>query len=433
MVKSPKSKKSSVRHTRAIALDRSKRPNVAPPPQEIEQLLAQILQPVTKRLHRLYQEMGLRGRVLTLPVMLAFVISLIWRQLGEGGEGVRVLRQRGLLWQPPLQVSQQAVSERLRELPAGLFEQVLLEVLPLMEQRWLERTRPMSTQLQVARCHFKRVVAVDGYTLDALLKKVGLLRECEQTVLAGKMMTMLDVVSQLPVRIWYGQDSLVQDQQWWSQIIETLEEDSLVLFDLGFVNYERYRQLTDQHKYFVTRVKTNMAYELLGVLEEEAGMRSFLVRVGKVEEGTDQLLRLVEVKYEGQWYQYLTNVVDCARLTALEIAWLYRQRWRIEDAFKTIKRLLGLAYFHGSSLNAIEMQLWASWLLYCIVIDLSDGVAQELEAPFGRISVEMVYRGLWHYNEALAQGETQEVIQYLAQQAKVLGIIKRDRKKQLRT
>jgi hypothetical protein len=380
---------------------------------------------------RYYQDLGLRARILTLPVMLVFVLSLIWRQLGSVSEAVRVLAREGLLWQPPLKVSQQAVSTRLRQIPASLFAQVLEQVLPVMHQRWQERTRPMPPQTQLALRHFKRVVAVDGSTLDGLVKKTGLLREGaeEGPVLGGKMMALLDLASQLPLRIWYSEDSQAHDQQWWPQIIEALEEDSLVLFDLGFVNYARYLELSQNPspKSFVTRVKRNMVYEKFGVLEEEAGVRSWLVRIGEVTEGTEQFVRLVEVEYEGQTYQYLTNVKDCARLTGLEIAWLYRNRWRIEDAFKTIKRLLGLAFFHGSSLNAIAVQVWASWLLYCVLIDLTDGVAQQAGQPFQQISIsiEMVYRGLYHYSQALSRGETRNIYEFLVEEAKLLGIIKR--------
>jgi hypothetical protein len=101
-------------------------------------------------------------------------------------------------------------------------------------------------------------------------------------------------------------------------------------------------------------------------------------------------------------------------------------------AFKTVKRLLGLAYFHGSSFNAVALQVWMTWILYCVVIDLADGVAEELKLPFITISLEMVYRGLYHYSQALTRGDTRSVFQYLAQDAKQLGIIKRPRNRPLR-
>jgi hypothetical protein len=43
-----KTKKSTVRHTRAIQRDRSKRSNVAPPDAKIEQRLTELIKPVTE-------------------------------------------------------------------------------------------------------------------------------------------------------------------------------------------------------------------------------------------------------------------------------------------------------------------------------------------------------------------------------------------------
>ena len=98
-------KRSTVRHTRAIQRDRSKQPLVAPPDAQIE-----------GRSH--FKALGLRERQLPLLVMVAIVISRIWRQLGSSGsEIVRLLGSEGLLWVPVLVVTQQAISERLRTFP----------------------------------------------------------------------------------------------------------------------------------------------------------------------------------------------------------------------------------------------------------------------------------------------------------------------------
>ena len=75
--------------------------------------------------------------------------------------------------------------------------------------------------------------------------------------------------------------------------------------------------------------------------------------------------------------------------------------------------------------------MWAIWLLHSVVIDLSDGVAAELSQLFTVISVEMVYRVLYHYSRALARGNQLSIFQYLAQIAKLLGIIKRPRPKRV--
>src|ERR1700690_1214069 len=117
---STKAKKSRVRHTRAVQRDQSKRQTAGPPAEAIEHRLEALIHPATYSQIKLFQSMGLRARILTLPVMMAFVVSLIWRQIGAVGEAVRVLNQEGLLWVSATPVSQTAVTQRLNSLPAGL-------------------------------------------------------------------------------------------------------------------------------------------------------------------------------------------------------------------------------------------------------------------------------------------------------------------------
>lgn len=113
---------------------------------------------------------------------------------------------------------------------------------------------------------------------------------------------------------------------------------------------------------------------------------------------------------------------------------LYGQRWRIEDAYAIVKRLLGLAYFWTGSENGVCLQLWATWLLYAVLVDLTDAVADALNQPFAALSLEMVYRSLYHAESRFAQayhrGAATDVVQYLAANAQWLGILKRQRKRQ---
>ena len=107
---------------------------------------------------------------------------------------------------------------------------------------------------------------------------------------------------------------------------------------------------------------------------------------------------------------------------------LYRHRHLVEDAFAIAKRLLGLAYFYGGAQNAVELQLWATWILYAVLVDLTDAVAEALRRPFAEISMEMVYRSLYFVVAAQHQDPTLDPVRYLAEQAKPLGLIKRPRK-----
>src|SRR5512134_1423014 len=72
-----KNKASSVRHTRAIQRDRTKRPLSAPPDEQITARLIEVVHPATLQLISYYHQLGLRERLLTLPVMVALVLILL--------------------------------------------------------------------------------------------------------------------------------------------------------------------------------------------------------------------------------------------------------------------------------------------------------------------------------------------------------------------
>lgn len=422
-----KKKSSSVRHTRAVQRDRTKRPPTAPPDEQIAARLTEWVRPATLQLVRYYHQLGLRERILTLPVMVAFVLSMIWRQFSGVSELVRMIHTETLLWVPPLRkLSQQALDQRLRTLPAELFLRLLRDLLPIFHARWQARQRPVPAVIAWARTHYTRLLICDGSTLDALIRKVGLLRELPTHPLAGRMTALLDLASRLPWKLWYEPDPNANDQRCWPQILAALPAGALLLFDLGYTNFTVFRQLTQAQVTFITRAKINLAYHLETALQRRDPVHDLLVWIGS---GADQQrVRLIEVLYQGVWYRYLTNELDPQRLPVEYVVALYRQRWRIEDAYAIVKRLLGLAYFWCGAQNAVELQLWATWLLYAVLVDLTDAVAEALAQPFANVSLEMVYRSLYFFTQAYHRGEATDVVVYLAANAKLLGILKRPRK-----
>jgi hypothetical protein len=138
-------------------------------------------------------------------------------------------------------------------------------------------------------------------------------------------------------------------------------------------------------------------------------------------------VRLISVLHHGAWQRFLTNELNPTRLPPAYAVALYYQRWRIEDGYAVVKRLLGLAYFWVGSANGVQLQLWATWLLYAVLVDLTDAVAEELNQPFAALSLEMVYRSLYFFTGAYQRGEATDVVPYLAAEAVDLGIVKRKR------
>jgi hypothetical protein len=195
---------------------------------------------------------------------------------------------------------------------------------------------------------------------------------------------------------------------------------------MGYINFEIFSKLTLAHVKFITCAKNNLVYSFERAQIKTATVRDSLVWIGP--EDSRQLVRLVEVLYGKTWYRYLSNELDAERLPAAYLVALYWQRWRIEDAYAIVKRLLGLAYFWCGAQNAVEIQVWATWLLYAVLVDLTDSVAEALNQPFAAISIEMVYRSLYFFTQAHQRGQADDVVAYLATNSKLLGIVKRNHK-----
>ena len=240
------------------------------------------------------------------------------------------------------------------------------------------------------------------------------------------MMALLDLGSRLPQHLWFTPDPQAHDQRFWPEVQAALRAGSLLLFDLGYTNFPVFAQLTAASVTWLTRAKRNLAYQVERSLVCTATVHDRLVWIGQGDER--QLVRLIEVLYRGTWYRYLTNALDPQHLPTAYAVALYWQRWRIEDAYAVVKRLLGLAYFWNGSENGVALQLWATWIVYAVLVDLTDAVAEVLQQPFAAVSMEMVYRSLYYFTRAFQRGEATEVVTYLAANAKLFGLVKRKRK-----
>jgi hypothetical protein len=251
--------------------------------------LEQLVTPAVLAQEKYYRQLGMRDRILNLPLMVAAVLTLIWRDVAGVRELSRILAREGFLWCEPKQVSQQALSQRFLTFPAQIFERVF----------------------------------TNSYSIRDRTVKMG----------AGNKITP-----------WI-------------------------------------------------------------------------------------IMRLVEIRVGKTWYSYLTSVLDPLILPPYVVADLYGRRWRIEEAFNTVNRLLGLSYIWTGSLNGIKLQLWATWLFYAVLVDLGDAIADEVSLPFDRISLEMIYRGLYHFYVAHHKGLANDPIKYFAApENQDLGIVKSIRK-----
>jgi len=402
----------------------------------ISQQLEDLLKPCVYNQLGYYRSLGMRERILSLPLMLAAVLTLVWRQVPSARELNRMLARENLLWAKATSVSQQALSQRLLTFPASMFERVLTELLVTLNQRWHERTkRPLPLSVAHANLYFERMWIVDASTLEALFRKLKSLEKETLGKLGGRICAVVDLKTRYPVQTWFHERPYAHESNFLPQLLELTTPKTLLLLDRGFWNYSLFEQLRERNSDFITRLKTNAQYESISILSQSSTHRDTLIRLGTGYQGNPILdLRLIEIRHGRSWYRYLTSVLEPNVLPPFVVGDLYSRRWRIEESFLLLKRLLGLSYLWTGSVNGIKLQLWATWLFYAVLIDLSDEVADELTLPFDSISVEMVFRGLYHFTQALNQGNANDIVAYFtAPENRDLGIVKSLRPKRAKS
>ena len=164
--------------------------------------------------------------------MVAAVLTLLWRDVAGVTELARMLAREGFLWCSPKTVSQQALSQRFLTFPACLFEKVFKDLLPHLTAAWHTRkSRPIPESVQFTLSKFERVWIVDCSTLEALFRKLGSLEDVPKGQLAGKMGTVIDLMTRLPVEIWFQSNPRASDTRFEEDILKLVKAKTLLLLD----------------------------------------------------------------------------------------------------------------------------------------------------------------------------------------------------------
>ena len=172
----------------------------------ISRQLEQLLKPCIYNQLAYYRSLGMRQRILGLPLILAAVLTLVWRQVPSVRELNRMLARENLLWVKAKKVSQQALSQRLLTFPAELFEKVLTELLVRLNQRWSQRKkRPLPLSVAHANQYFARLWIVDASTLEALFRKLKSLEGSNLGKLGGRICAVVDLTTRYPVQTWFNE------------------------------------------------------------------------------------------------------------------------------------------------------------------------------------------------------------------------------------
>jgi hypothetical protein len=268
-------------------------------------------------------------------------------------------------------VSRKINRDHAKKTQRPMVEKVFKELLPELRKKWHKRNnRPMPQSIQFALSKFEKVWIADSSVLESLFKKLKSLEDIPKGKLAGKMGVVIDLMTRLPVDIWFQENPNANDVNFEKDILNLAHSRTLLLLDRGFYHFLFWLQLIENNIHFITRLKKRATIQIEQVFTDSYSLR---------------------------------------------------------------ERLLGLSYLWTGSINGVQLQIWGTWLFYSVLVDLGDAVADELSLPIDSISLEMIYRGLYHFYVAHQKGLTSEPIAYFADpKNRDLGIVKQKRTSQVK-
>jgi len=225
-------------------------------------------------------------------------------------------------------------------------------------------------QVKIGKRKFRfknKLISMDSSTIDLCLEMFDWAK-FRQTKGAIKLHLLLDHDGYLPsfAIITAGNVSDIKVARQFH-----FDPGTIVVDDRGYNDYALFGRWTAEGVYFVTRMKENALYEVVGE-KEVPQARNILkdemieLRGPKAIEKCPYPLRRIEV-YDPEKKEVLVFLTNNLKLGATTIAAIYKERWQIEIFFKALKQNLKIKTFVGTSANAVKIQIWTALIAMLIL------------------------------------------------------------------
>ena len=182
-----------------------------------------------------------------------------------------------------------------------------------------------------------------------------------------KVHTLYDVETQIP-KFFHITEAKVHDSKAMKEI--PYEPSAYYIFDRGYNDFKSLYHIHLVKAKFVVRAKKNLKYKAVKWkrrLPKNVLSDSTIELTGHYpHKYYPEQFRLVRY-WDGEQkreFIFITNAMD---ISALQVAELYRNRWKVELFFKWIKQHLKIKKFWGTTENAVRIQIYSAICAYCLV------------------------------------------------------------------
>lgn len=251
--------------------------------------------------------------------------------------------------------------------------------------RWLfERSALSWSEQDSKRYLFKglKLLAMDGTTLrtqdsPALRDHFGAQAYAKGTVSSYPQMRGVTLTS-LPTFLIrdakFGPYGL-SEHHYAKQILDNLPDDSITVFDKGFLSAEILLKLTTKgsNRHFIIPAKANTKFEVISGKPDDAIVRmkvSPQLRAACPELPEYWDARAVtSVDSENRQRVLLTSLTDRRRFRIADLAACYDKRWSIETSYRELKQtMMGMALtLRSRTIEGVYQELWGALTAYNLI------------------------------------------------------------------
>jgi len=211
------------------------------------------------------------------------------------------------------------------------------------------------------------VYAFDASVIDLCIS-VFWWAKYKKTKGAIKLHTLFDVKTAIPCFLLITEVA-IHDVNGMDALL--YEKDSYYIIDRGYIDFQRLYKIHKALAFFVIRAKVNLKFrriysqkcdKTLGVLCDQT------IVITGFYPAKDYPEKLRRVKfYDKETNRIFTFLTNNFEISAIQVALLYKYRWRVELFFKWIKQHLKVLTFWGISENAVKTQIYIAIITYLVI------------------------------------------------------------------
>jgi Transposase DDE domain len=348
-------------------------------------------------LNRVFDEH--RGRcyekVITFPVLVQLIASALLEHEGSGRASYEAARENGTLT-----ASVWAAFQKLGNIPLKVSEALLSQGSQRLLRVMPDHDRAGDVPASLADFE---IVIFDGKAIKRVMKRLKALWGKAGGLLGGRALVAMHFQKGLVLAMATHEDGDANDARFVPELLAQVRRDvpgvRLYVGDRQYCDPTQAERLVNQGDHFVVRYHGKNRFDADPGAAVRAGVDAQGRRVteswgwlGSPANPRRRYVRRITLERPGDDDLILiTDLLDADTYPAVDLLWVYLQRWNIERVFQQVTEVFHLRKLIGSSPKATVFQFGFCLLLYNMIQVIRSYVAQSQEISVDDVSTEKLF------------------------------------------